>query len=650
MPAFSFAIELFPIPVKKEILVKSSEQRKLNFKKLDDADRKLAYHLFRVARLGRPLLLDQSHRFAWDIHQLFTKALNSKNWNKTEKLLSSEGFAEFLNYALLFEDQNGPYVPSNRKYILSKVSEKELLLLLKKYHSTQNNEAIAAFMTDPKIEVLQRPEDDSQDLTTVGGNLYQKGITSLELKAAHAKGLQVSLNGQVVKNKKGELSISLYAANNPALAPHLRKALQAMVKEMRECVKLAKTEHQKAQFQSMEEYFETGNNDAFRKFNIDWVKDGTDSHLDFMAGFVETYGDFRNSIAFWESYLSVVDPKMTAVSKNLAKAAQYFEDRLPYGKFKKKFPVNYSPPAMMVNILDEQSDLHILGFNLPNFDDIRRDVGAKNLISLDVNGAEKDEATKVKMTEVLTSFLNPDRVEATRQDWGNSIQEMVLFHEIIGHGSGTYDQSKYAKEEDPTSALGALGSALEEERADLTSLVFANDPQLVKIGYYPDQAAADRIRMSAYDMYVTRFFMRVAKDRNLSEAHAHGQQVFFNRLLKAGAIELKPRNAEGANKDDQIIFVKDYDLYQKEAVRLLEELQRIKATRDVEALKKLFATDGELSDIEKPWMQNLMKRAEKLRYFIPTVVQPWTLTPKGEFKIIGDLSLKSVAQAGFVAE
>ncbi len=101
-----------------------------------------------------------------------------------------------------------------------------------------------------------------------------------------------------------------------------------------------------------------------------------------MIGWVEFEGDFLTRMAAWESYVQIVDPEISRLAMALAHRAQEFENAMPYGAFKKKFPADYSPPALMVYYFQEISGFRSSGYNLPNFDDIRRDVGAKNIIRL----------------------------------------------------------------------------------------------------------------------------------------------------------------------------------------------------------------------------------------------------------------------------
>src|SRR3954465_14418879 len=108
---------------------------------------------------------------------------------------------------------------------------------------------------------------------------------------------------------------------------------------------------------------------------------------------------------------------------------------MPNGPWKKTFPRDYAPPALMVYYFQEIASYRSGGYNLPNFDDIRRDVGAKNVIRLPLPGENQDPGIRGMYEEMLTEFGPPSQtaalVEAREKVW----QNIVLLHEIIGHGS-----------------------------------------------------------------------------------------------------------------------------------------------------------------------------------------------------------------------
>ena len=185
-------------------------------------------------------------------------------------------------------------------------------------------------------------------------------------------------------------------------------------------------------------------------------------------------------------------------------------------------------------------------------------------------------------------------------------------HEIIGHGSGTYDTSKYAKTDDPVSVLGRLGSALEEQRADLTALVFVDDPLLVEAGACKDATEAKLFRQLTYDMYVGDFLQRLSRDRTLTEMHQRGHWLFINKLLNEGAVQWVAGNGDNMTPENQVLAVVDYDQFQKVARAVLGELQAIKANRNEKELLALFSGYAPLSAIEQPWAQAIIHRGQHL--------------------------------------
>jgi hypothetical protein len=365
-----------------------------------------------------------------------------------------------------------------------------------------------------------------------------------------------------------------------------------------------------------------------------------------MMGYVEVYQDYRAQMGSWESYVQIVDRDTTRESIRLAQNAQYFEDAMPYGDYRKTFPKDYSPPALMVYYFQEISSMHSGGYNLPNFDDIRRDVGAKNIIRLNLPGEDKNpELAKIRR-EMLDELMPAPLVERSLKYMDQARKTLVLLHEIIGHGSGTYDTTKYGKTEDPVGALGQLGSALEEQRADLTALVFGADPRLVEVGIYKDQGEATVVRDVMYDTYLVDFLRHTSKERSLIEAHQRGNWLLVNLLIQGKAVEWVAKDGtSAATPENGVLIVRDYAKFQDISRGLLAELQRIKAVRDEAALKKLFAEKAPLEAIHEPWAKAIVLRGEKLAINSGSIEQPWRVTRAGKFRTLCEgLLLEDIAQ------
>ncbi|NBX76878.1 MAG: hypothetical protein EBQ92_10020 [Proteobacteria bacterium] len=632
-----------PLPVPKNIRIESAERRKEVWNRLSQQEKQLAFHLLEAARLGRELLFHQNHRHGRTIKRLIETALSGKEINKTKTLLGKSGFQEFVVYSAKFLDQSGPYSSSNRKYILTKVSDKQLTELMKRHlvvPSLNDLTEIKKLLIDPGFEVERQPEDPKgTGLEAVGGNLYEKGITAEEVQAALSKGLEPTLNCRIVK-QGGKLTCEKQTVE---LSGFVGTTLQQIVEQLKKAEGVSVSKEQKNQIKATIKYLEKGDVEDFREANIAWVKDRSQSPVDFMMGWVEVYEDFLAKIGSWETYVQVVDPEVSKVAQNLATHAQHFENGMPYGKFKKTFPKDYSPPAIMVYYFQEISSYRTGGYNLPNFDDIRRDVGAKNVIRLPLPGESQSPDIRAIWNEVLEEFGPPDKKDTLMKAREKVYRVMVLLHEIIGHGSGTYDESKFKKNEDPISALGSLASALEEQRADLTALVFAGDQALIAVGLYKDKGEAQEMLKAQYDLYLVDFLRRTSGQRTFTEAHQRGHWLFVNKLLEKGAVEWAAKKKQPKTLKNQILRVKDYDKFHQVAVELLGELQRIKANREEQALVKLFDSHAPLDAIKEPWAQAIIERGKDLKINAGYVEQPWRVNSQLVFESFGGTTLETIA-------
>ena len=636
-----------PLPVPARVRVASTAPLSGIWSRLTLNERRFAAHVIAAARAGKDILYFQNHRHGLLIRKVLEQSLADRNFKKTRDLLGPRAFDEYLNYAAKFEDQFGPYAPSNQKYVLRKVSAAQAARLFETYAADspdQDRREAVALLTDPAYEVLQIPEtEDGAGLESCGGNSYDPGITGAQVEQAVKAGLDVCLFCRVSRGADGKLQAQPLTVSTPGVAG---PALRAVVAELRQALAYAQTPRQRAELEDLARFFEKGDLKDFRQANMEWVRDGTQSTVDVMLGFIEVYQDYRKKIGSWESYVQIVDPATTSQSAKLAHNAQYFEDLMPYGQFKKRFPADYAPPALMVYYFQEIASGRSSGYNLPNFDDIRRDVGAKNIIRLPLPGEDADPEMVRIRRELYREFLPPAMVKRALSMRAKAWRVLVLLHEIIGHGSGTYDESKYGREKDPISELGNLGSALEEQRADLTALAFAGDSKLVDVGIYKNPAEALATRNALYDEYLVDFLRHVSKERSLIEDHQRGNWLFIHMLLENGAAawaakDGKSRPAPG----NQVLIVRDYDKVRATAVDLLSELQRIKAVRDEEAMHKLFADHAPLEAIQEPWAQAVIARGETLAINAGSVEQPWQVTPDARFRLLAPKpALDKVAQ------
>jgi len=168
------------------------------------------------------------------------------------------------------------------------------------------------------------------------------------------------------------------------------------------------------------------------------------------------------------------------------------------------------------------------GYNLPNYADIRSEVGSKNVIFLNIMTARSAKDAEAALKE----FYLPEYQQLVR-DWGTLATNWnVYMHEIIGHGSGRPDPGLG---DDPRNLIGRSFSALEEARADLVALYFMPDPKLVEIGAIP-KGEHDAVVLAAYAKYFQGFLTlyRRFHDGTVREAHWKGRQLILQYLLNGG--------------------------------------------------------------------------------------------------------------------
>ena len=108
-------------------------------------------------------------------------------------------------------------------------------------------------------------------------------------------------------------------------------AIEKIVSELQKATAFAENDAQKSIIGKLIEYYQTGDLKIFDAYSILWVED-TVSDVDFVNGFIETYGDPLGMKASWESTVNFINKEATKRTKVISDNAQWFEDHSPVDK------------------------------------------------------------------------------------------------------------------------------------------------------------------------------------------------------------------------------------------------------------------------------------------------------------------------------
>jgi dipeptidyl-peptidase-3 len=230
------------------------------------------------------------------------------------------------------------------------------------------------------------------------------------------------------------------------------------------------------------EFYKTGDLKTFNEYSFKWVKD-TESRVDFLNGFIETYSEPLDFKGDWEALVNFKNLEATKRMQKISDHAQWFEDNSPTdSRFKKSSVVGVSAKAITVAYLG--GDLYpnsCRGINLPNLNWIREVYGSK---SVSLSNIIDTIALADQYSNFNDEFYpNQESIDRAKRDGLLSLILKIDLHECIGHASGELLPNV------TQTALGVYGSTIEEARADCFGLYYVADPKLVSLGLQPDSEA-----------------------------------------------------------------------------------------------------------------------------------------------------------------
>lgn len=580
-----------------------------NFDELSLQQKELVYYLTEAALHGRDILFDQNYKYNLPIRNLLeTIYENYKGDRKSNDFLNFEIYLKrvWFSNGIHHHYSMDKFIPDFSEDYLRTIatSIEDSLYKLPEGISLETELArLCPIIFDPTIAPKRVNQAQGEDLIQTSACHYYEGLSQKEVEEFYAKMVEgkgdqlpsYGLNSTLVK-ENGQLIEEVWK-----LGGKYSDAIEKIIYWLEKAQKVAENEQQKQVIASLIDYYRTGDLVLFDDYSIKWVHD-TDSRIDFVNGFIETYGDPLGIKASWESIVNYKDLKATHRTEIISSNAQWFEDHSPVDpRFKKEEVKGVSAKVITAAILaGDCYPATPIGINLPNANWIRQVHGSKSVTIENITRAYDKAA---KQSGFGKEFMWSDEEIKMVDKYGFITDNLHTdLHECLGHGSGKMLPGV------SQDTLKAYGATIEEARADLFGLYYMADSKLVELGLLPNNEAYK----AEYYKYLMNGLMtqlvRIEKGKNVEEAHMRNRQMIAKWVYEKGqpdnVVELKKRDGK------TYVVVNDYQKLRLLFGELLAEIQRIKSEGDFKAAQNIVENYG--VKIDPTLHEEVLERYSKL--------------------------------------
>ncbi len=381
------------------------------------------------------------------------------------------------------------------------------------------------------------------------------------------------------------------------------------------------------------ESFQTGDLEAYRESQKLWVKD-IHPAVENAFGFIEPYRDPHGTRAEFEGLVAIVDVDETKVLTKIVQSSAKYIRQLPWaenatenggkGQFEKEL---FEPPDFTsLQTLAYCSSIIFPGINLPNYNDIRQDVGFKNVMISNQIAAEYKADCKDP------AFIDPAEASAYIVAEYDAFYIWVVLHELLGHGTSklltqygpmsfNFDIANppispftgkpittwYKPGESWTGVFGDLATSLDECRAECVGAYLMDNEELLRLFSFDESkmTAAD-ITWAVY-LEVGTAGLRalenyIEDDQKWGQAHSRAHFAMFRALLNAGDSFLTVDY--DASTNNLVVHIDRSKIlsHGKPAIgKLLLRLHIYRCTADVGACREYFEELTKVEGIFVKW-------------------------------------------------
>lgn len=593
-----------------------------SFSQLSEREKLYCYYMSKAAWQAAMIIPKQISSESPILVSLFARLFTNKN-NKEilTKQYSEEDINDFLNYVAQIFSNFGNYLSYGDKKFIPNMNkdqfEKMLVtLIMNNMLPTININRVIndIYKLDNNDKILGFPPND----TTM---YYSPNMTVDEIKFVDNYMRSINIepwNTRLEKDKHGMYIVHIASIQDRVIEGDnitikygdYKQELTNLVKQLEKALNYVsnETDNEYNMIKAYIEHFTTGDISLHKKSQIYWIKD-INPTVETNAGFIEHYRDPAGIRSEFEFFTAIVNKHLSVKYQKLVDNAPSLLELLPWGKTY-EIDTFLKPDFTSLDVVTFVSSGIPLGINIPNYTDIKQDIGFKNVSLGNIIKGTFSETTNDNIT-----FLTNDDSTLYKKYIGTAFEIQVAGHELLGHGSGKlfvqYKDGKFNFNNDSNSTyykgsegetysiiFGGLSNAYEECRAECVGLLFSTVPKMYEIFecendfdnlYYVNWLHMVRSGLMSLASYNT-------EQNKWTQAHSHARFVIFNVLNSVpDFIKLIVND----NHDDFTVEInKDKILGDglQHLMQFLKLLQIYKSTANIVSASELFSKYSTVDD------------------------------------------------------
>ena len=277
------------------------------FENLTLEEKELVYYLSEAAKCGRDILFDQNFKYNLAIRRTLETIYTEL------EVKTGDEFAAFEKYLKKVWFANGIHHHYSNDKFTPEFSEAWFREQLTKYINDENrqmdNDLLCKILFDKELYASRLNQKEGVDVITESAGNYYEGVNQVEVEAFYngmaaadannPEPISYGLNSKLVK-ENGKIYEKVWK-----IGGMYSPALEKIVYWLEKAATVANPT-QKEVIEALIKYYKSGDLKDFDDYSVLWVKD-TQSNVDFVNGFIESYGDPLGRKASWESVVNFRD-------------------------------------------------------------------------------------------------------------------------------------------------------------------------------------------------------------------------------------------------------------------------------------------------------------------------------------------------------